>query len=132
MIIRKRGNSYFIDYYYHGRRYRENIGSNRKLAELVLKKREVEIQEGKHLDVKPENGKIKFEVFADEFFRLHSEPNKKPSSIQSDKIIIKTLKSFFGGRYLYNISPQLVEEYKVKRSKDVKPATVNRELACLK
>ncbi|MBU4311794.1 MAG: tyrosine-type recombinase/integrase [Candidatus Omnitrophica bacterium] len=132
MIIRKRGKSYFVDYRYHGRRYREIIGSNRKLAELVLKKRTVEIQEGKHLDVKPEAERIKFEVFADEFFRLHCEPNKKPSSIQSDKSIIKTLKSYFSGRYLYEIGSKLVEEYKLQRRKNVGPATTNREVAALK
>ena len=50
--IRKRGNSYFIDYYYNGRRYREAIGTNYKLAEIVLKKRQTEITEGRFLDKK--------------------------------------------------------------------------------
>ena len=113
------------------RSFFEFVGPDKRLAETVLKKRKVEIAEGRYLDIK-KNEKIKFEDFADEFFRLHSQPNKKPTSIQSDKIIIKNLKSFFAGRYLYNIGPQLVEEYKVERSKEVKPATVNRELACLK
>lgn len=131
MSVYKKGNTYYIDYYFCGRRKRECIGPDKRLAETVLKKRKVELAEGRYLDIK-KNEKIKFEDFADEFFRLHSEPNKKPSSIQSDKVIIKTLKSFFGGRYLYDIGPKLVEEYKAQRSKDVKPATVNRELACLK
>jgi len=129
-VYRKR-NLYYIDYYVNGQRKRACIGPDKRLAETVLKKRKVEIAEGRYLDIK-KNEKIKFEDFADEFFRLHSQPNKKPTSIQSDKIIIKNLKSFFAGRYLYNIGPQFVEEYKVKRSKEVKPATVNRELACLK
>ncbi|MBU4487933.1 MAG: tyrosine-type recombinase/integrase [Candidatus Omnitrophica bacterium] len=129
--INGKGGVYYIDYYYQGRRKRECIGPDKRLAETVLKKREVEIRENRYLNIRKER-KIRFEDFADEFFLLHSEPNKKPSSIQSDKIIIKTLKSFFSGRYLYNIGPELVEEYKAQRSKDVKPATVNRELACLK
>src|SRR3989338_5547161 len=131
MAVYLKGNTYYIDYYVDGRRKRECIGPDKRLAETVLKKRKVEIAEGRYLDIK-KNEKIKFEDFSDEFFRIHSQPNKKPSAVKSDKVILKNLKSFFGGRYLYIIGPQLVEEYKIKRSKDVKPATVNRELACLK
>lgn len=131
MGVYQKGNTYYIDYYVDGRRRRECIGPDKRLAETVLKKRKVEIAEGRYLDIK-KNEKIRFEDFADEFYRLHSQPNKKPSAIQSDRILLKNLKSFFAGRYLYNIGIQLVEEYKIKRSKEVKPATVNRELACLK
>ena len=131
MGVYLKGKNYYIDYYVDGNRKRECIGPDKRLAETVLKKRKVEIAEGRYLDIK-KNQKIKFEDFADEFLRMHSEPNKKPSAVKSDRVITKTLKSFFGGRYLYNISLQLVEEYKIKRSKEVEPATVNRELACLK
>ena len=141
MSIRKRGENYFIDYYYQGRRQREMVGSNRKLAEIVLKKRETEIVEGKHLDIK-KNYKIKFEDFAEEFTRLHVV-FLKPSTQKSNKSILKTLKSYFGGLYLYNIGPKDIEMFKAERIKAVKksnkallktlkPATINRNVALLK
>jgi len=131
MAVYKKDNDFYIDYYVNGRRRREKIGTSRKLAHIVLKKRKVEIAEGRYLDIK-KNAKIKFEDFADEFYRLHSLPNNKLSTSKRKTVLLKNLKSFFGGRYLYAVTPMLVEEYKIKRSEKVKPATVNKELACLK
>jgi len=127
----KKGKNWYIDYYAHGRRRREKVGPHRKLAETVLQKRKVSIAEGKYLDIKKAH-KIRFEHFAEDYFRLHSKLNKKPSAIKTDTSLLKTLKAYFGGRYLYTITPVFVEEYKSKRSASVKPATVNKELACLK
>jgi len=41
---------YWIDYYVSGRRKRERIGPDKRLAETVFRKRKVEIAEGKFLD----------------------------------------------------------------------------------
>jgi hypothetical protein len=40
-VFKKRG-VYWIDYYVNGRRKRERIGPDKRLAEVVLKKRKVE------------------------------------------------------------------------------------------
>ena len=142
MIIRKRGSTYFVDYYYHGRRCRETVGNNRKLAEIVLKKRQIEIVEGRFLD-KKKNERIKFEDFAEEFLSLHSKPNKK--SWQSDVYNLRNITPFFKGRNLYEITTHDIEKYKAERSKKeiilagrpgcvklISPATVNRDLATIK
>src|SRR5580698_10412432 len=71
-IIIKKQDNYYIEYYENGRRKREKIGTSKSLAEMVLKKRLLEIAENKHLDVKKEE-KIKFEDFADEYLELHSK-----------------------------------------------------------
>ncbi|MDP2940555.1 MAG: site-specific integrase, partial [Candidatus Omnitrophota bacterium] len=92
-------------------------------------------------DIK-KNYKIKFEDFADEFTRLHIV-FLKPSTQKSNKSILKTLKSYFGGLYLYNIGPKDIEMFKAERIKAVKksnkallktlkPATINRNVALLK
>ena len=122
---------FYIDYYVNNKRTREKIGSSRKLAEIAFSKRKVELAEGRFLD-KKKNEKIKFEDFAGMFFKLHSMPNKKASSAKRDQIILKHLKLFFRGKYLYTITPVLIEEYKIKRRQKVAPSTVNREVACLK
>jgi hypothetical protein len=48
-VFKKRG-VYWIDYYVQGRRKRERIGPDKRLAETVLKKRQVAIAERKYLD----------------------------------------------------------------------------------
>lgn len=123
--------AWFIDYYQGGKRRRESIGPSKKQAELVLKKRMIEIAEGKFLDVKKEE-KIKFEEFANTFLELHSKLNKKNRVFVRDEGLIKNLSSHFAGKRLSEITPQLIEKYKAARIKQVKPATVNRELACFK
>jgi hypothetical protein len=52
MAVFKKQGVYWIDYYVSGRRKRERIGPNKRLAETVLQKRKVEIAEGKFLDKK--------------------------------------------------------------------------------
>ena len=110
---------------------REKVGSDRHLAELVLKKRQIAVAENKFLDIKKQE-KILFEDFAKTFLKLHSEINKRPRSARRDFFLINRLGTHFYGKYLYEIVPQMIERYKAERIKEVKPATVNRELACLK
>ncbi|HSF29575.1 MAG TPA: hypothetical protein VLK82_03760 [Candidatus Tectomicrobia bacterium] len=50
MAVFKKQGVYWIDYYVNGGRKRERIGPDKKRAELVLKKRKVEIAEGNYLD----------------------------------------------------------------------------------
>jgi len=129
MSVYKKGNTYYIDYYADGKRKRECIGPDKRLAETVLRKRKVEIAEGRHLNIK-KNEKIKFREFADEFLALHSKINKK--SWKSDFYNLKNIAPFFKGKNLYEITVQDVERFKAQRSKGVKPATVNRDLATIK
>jgi len=126
----KNQKNYFIEYYAENRRKREKIGPSKSLAETVLQKLLVEVAENKHLDVK-KNIKIRFEEFSEQFLELYSKPNNK-SWRKSDLHNINTLKGSFGGRYLYEINQQMVEKFKAERMKEVSPARVNRNLACLK
>ena len=130
MGIYKKKNNFYIDYYANGRRVREKIGPSKVLAENVLRKRQVQVAENKHLDVRKEQ-KIRFEDFADEYFELHCKPNHR-SLKKADGVNLKTLKAFFFGKYLYEIDPMLIEKFKTERIKKVAPATVNRSLTCLK
>jgi len=128
-VFLKNGN-WHIDYRLpNGKRRREKIGTSKKLAETVIAKRKVEIAEGKFLDVR-KNKKIRFEAFAEEYLNLHAKPNKK--SWKADYYNLKGLERFFKGKYLYTISEKDIEKFKSERSKEVAPATVNRELATLK
>ncbi|MEW6063243.1 MAG: tyrosine-type recombinase/integrase [Nanoarchaeota archaeon] len=128
MGIYKKGLNYYIDYYLNSRRIREMIGPSKELAKKVLMKRKIEIAEGKFLDIKKTN-KIKFEDFAKQYIE-YSKGNKK--SWQRDVLSIKNLSKLFSGCFLHEITPWLIEKYKLKRKTEVSEATTNRELACLK
>lgn len=127
-IYIKKGN-WFIDYYANGRRRREKVGTSKTLAETVLKKRKVEIAEGKFLDIKREQ-KIKFEEFADEYLEVHCKPNNK-SWYKSDYSNLKNLKKYFAGKCLHEITPKDIEQYRAERLKEVSRSTLNRVLNCL-
>lgn len=131
MGVYKRGNNYYIDYYANGERIREKVGPIKKIADAKLKKREVEVIEGKHLDIRKAS-KVTFNKLANDFLQIHSRVNKKPLSHKRDEGLIKNLMEEFSGKKLSEITPKMIERYKEKRKQIVSPATVNREVACLK
>lgn len=128
--IKANERNYFIEYYAGCIRKRKKIGPSRALAETVLKKREVERAEGKFLDIKKQPN-IKFEDFADEYLQLHSKVNNKGWK-NSDLISIKTLKKYFTGKCLHEITPHMIDVLKQELSKTLKPASVNRKLCTFK
>ncbi len=64
-VFKKQG-VYWIDYYLQGHRKRERIGPDKRLAETVLRKRKVEIAEGKYLE-KPRPITTTFDDLADAY-----------------------------------------------------------------
>lgn len=129
MGVFKKGNNWYIDYYILGRRKREKVGPNKAQARVVLQKRKVQIAERKFLDVQ-RHQKVRFGEMVRLYIKTYSKPNKRSS--WRDKISLGHLKSLFGAKCLHEVTPLDVEKYKVERLKKVAPATVNRELACLK
>ncbi len=131
MKVRQNKNGvYYIDYRILGKRHRRIVGTNKKLAENVLSKIRVAIIEKKYFDIL-ENKKISFEEMSHEYFERHSKVNKR--SWSSDKSGLKRLCLFFKNKLVTEISPQLLEDYKIKRLNDgVAKATINRELALIK
>lgn len=129
MGVYRRRRIWYIDYYVRGRRVRERVGSSKRLADTVLKKKEVEIAENRFLDIRKQ-GKIRFRNGADSYLKTYSEPNKK--SARRDSISIRHLKAHFGNQFLDQLTPEDIEAYKANRKEKVSSATVNREIACLK
>ena len=137
--IYKRGDSWGIDYVTQGGRVREIVAPNKALAEIILKKRMVEVVENKHLDVK-NIAKVKFEDFAQEFIDLHLKPNR-PTWWKSEKHNIDHLVKHFGSCLLHEIRVVDVERFKIEYSKAlvrgvegkiISRASVNKILGCLK
>lgn len=129
MGVYKRGTTWYIDYYAGYKRRREKIGPSKRQAEVVLKKRMVQVAENRFLEVEKYE-KIKFEKMTELYLENYSKPNKKSS--RRDVTSINNLKPFFAGKYLHEITPLDMEKYKRGRQGQVSNATVNREVACLK
>lgn len=128
-VIWKRG-AWWLDYRFNGRRHREKVGPSQDLAETAMQKKRVEIAENRFLDIKKEK-KIRFEEFADQFLEQYCKIHHK-CYMESSGSNIKALKRHLSGKYLHEITPQVIEKYKVERLKEVSSSTVNRGLATLK
>jgi hypothetical protein len=110
----------------------------------VLKKRKVEIAEGRFLD-RQRPITTTFDELANAHLKWISPndeagiPARKRSWRSHDLYAIGQLRSYFGGKRLTAITPALVGQYRdwrrstiSWRKRPVSVATVNRELACLK
>jgi integrase len=131
MGVFKKGKNWYIDYYIKGHRKRKKIGPSKKLAEQVLKDVQTKIAKKEYLGILEEK-KILFEDFSEQYLE-YSKANKSFSTYwRRDRFSVNNLLSAFKGKYLFEITPQMIEKYKASRLEKVEPATVNRELACLK
>jgi site-specific recombinase XerD len=101
------------------------------LAEQVLKDIQIKTAKGEYLGVFEEE-KILFSDFAQRYLAF-SNINKSFSSYKTDLASSKNLLPIFGNKYLFEIIPHMIEEYKTDRiKKDVTPATLNWELSFLR
>ena len=131
MGIFQKGNNWYIDYYVKGRRKRKKIGHSKKLALQALKNVQIKIAKGEYLGIYDDK-KLLFNKYAPQY-SAYSKANKAWSTYnRRDRFSINNLTSFFKGKYLFEITSQMIEKYKAERLEKVSPATVNRELECLK
>lgn len=130
MRIYRRQNMWYIDYSVNGRRVRKSVGPSKKMAELALKNVEVRIAKSEILGI-TEPRKMIFENLCDEYLQF-SKANKTASSFRRDGTSIKNLLTEFNGKLITVITAHDLEQYKNKRRDEVEPATINRELSCIK
>ena len=131
MAVFKKGKYWYIDYYYRGRRKRRKVAPSKKVAGDVLKDVQVKIAKGEYLGIYEEK-KVLFEDFAREYLE-YVKANKSSGMAGNEEGYLKTnLTPTFGGRFLYEITPQDIEKLKANLLVKLEPATVNRYLACLK
>jgi len=131
MAVYKRGDNWYVDFTFHGQRIREMIGPSRKGAEKVIAKRKAEIAENKFLDKRKEPAPIKFYDFAKEYLQW-AKANKKPSSYSRDLSLMRQLNKEFEAKAIQEITTWQIEKFKARRKEEVRPASVNREIALLK
>ena len=157
MAIYKRGNIWYVDvrYRYKGRsgRIRKKIGTRKRETEIAEAQIRAEMAAGtfvppeeRQAEEEAEKPRILlFKEFAEDEYLPWSEAEHSPSHYkQQRRIVLTHLATYFKGLYLHEITTKRIEDYKRqrrgaaikvqtrKKAKKVKPATVNRELACIK
>ena len=126
-----RNGYWYIDYTFHGERTRKRISKSEKVTDLIMKDIEVKIAKEEYLGIKLKE-KILFKDFIRKYLE-YSKANKTFHYYQQEKNMRENrLEPFFNGKCLDEITAQNIEKYKSDRIREVKPATINRNLACLK
>ena len=128
-VIRKRGNSWYLDWRDSRGRHNKSLGKiSDELAKVMLKRKEYELSVG----VGGQSGdRIAFDKYTRDYLAWFE--HQYPSSYSTTEIIvIKSLEPFFGNVLINKISSKDVEVYTRQRNAEgLKPGTVNRKLAVL-
>ena len=131
-VIRKRGKTWYVDYMLDGKRIVKAIGRSKRIAQLALSDIEVKIAE------KRAGFFVSDKKIADYIpqFLSHVRVHVKPSTAKRYVQIIKHLSDFLDiledpPIKLSQVTPPIIEQYKLHRLGFVKPQTVNYELTCL-
>jgi integrase len=141
MSVYRRGEIWWYVFEYQGRKIQESSGFTNKTAALRAEaKRRADLIDRRagftKLKLAP-----KFEEFVEQFLEW-SEQQHRPKTHGLHEWNCQTLKRFFSGQYLDEITNEMVEDFKsarknerrqkTKDARTVKNATVNRALTTLK
>jgi integrase len=135
--------NWYFRYQFRGKRFPCVGGPTKKVAEIALQKKLIEIYEKKH-NIEKDPSTLWFT--AKERFLEWAKANKKPGTFSMYQVCIRNIERIeptFKRMTLDEIESGDVESYKVKRlnsmtagnnklEKKVSPATVNRDIATLK
>ena len=154
MAIYKRGKTYWFEFIFEGRRVRRSAKtSNRRAAEQIEAAYKVKLAKGEvDLDVEKKDVPNFKAAMAEFMVWSESEHNAKPATHRRYKTSSVALLKFFADVAIDKIEVADVERFKrwrtgqtklapakklkknkrAKTDKIIKPATVNRDLACLK
>ena len=150
MAVYRKNETWWIDYYYQGKRCRQKIGTRKKGAEEALNQVKVKIASGEFVPVEarqrekpPGPQPVSFKTFAEkEFLPWSKAQHSIKHYIRLESIIRVHLIPYFEEQNLHEITTKRIEDYKTMRrwsrykrgtkTKPVTEATINRELCCIK
>src|SRR5262245_57829162 len=135
MPVYKRDNKWWFTKTISGKRIRKPLPTARTKAQAEeAERKELEKLHNKKYGIK-KGASMSLVEFAETFYLKWAKENHRSDFARYHIIPIK---DFFGKKTFDEISPLLVEKYKSERKNSMtqrgmkrKPATVNRELACL-
>src|SRR6266516_2477240 len=127
--IYKRGNSWCVGFTMNGRRVRETVGPNKKVAEKVLSLRMTQVLENRYFPPNRQLGRMPFNEFADMYLE-RVVPLMK--SIRTERDRVKRWMRQFAPRPLGQITRAEVETWRREKMSKCRPATINRDLSRLR
>lgn len=141
MAVYRRGKIWWYRFEFGGRRIQESSRcTNKHKAEQLEAKRKTVLIEGL-AGIHRKAPVPRFEEAAQRFLEW-SEHNHRPKTHELHKMNCGTLRRFFGGKWLDQVSVEMVEQFRLTRLREerknahdgstVSPATVNRALATLR
>ncbi|HXN73698.1 MAG TPA: tyrosine-type recombinase/integrase [Candidatus Acidoferrales bacterium] len=140
MAVIRRGKIYWYHFEFQGRRIQESSGFRNKTAALKVEaKRRTDLLE-RRAGFTRSKPSPRFEEFSKQFLEW-SKQQHRPKTHDLHELNCKTLKRFFRGKYLDEITSKMVEDFKSARKQErlkwaterfVTGTTVNRALTTLK
>ena len=127
--IYKRGNSWCVGFTMKGRRYRETVGPNKKVAEKVLSLRMTQVLENRYFPPNRQLGRMPFKDFAQMYLEREGPLLK---SIRTERNRVLAWAREFGNRPLGQITREEIEAWRRERMTTSRPATINRDLSRLR
>src|SRR5438876_1833554 len=127
--IYQRGNSWCVGFTVNGRRVRETVGLNKKVAEKVLSLRMTQVLENRYFPPNRQLGRMPFKDFAQMYLEREGPLLK---SIRTERNRVLAWAREFGSRPLGQITRTEIEAWRRERVSKCRPAAINRESAGLR
>jgi integrase len=141
MAVYRRGRIWWYRFEFGGRRFQESShSSNKHKAQLMEARRKSDLADG-HAGIRHKTAPLRFGEAVQRFLEW-SKGQHRPKTHEAHKMHCATLKGFFDGKWLDQITPETVEAFRLKRLHEerknsidgstVSPTTVNRALESLR
>src|SRR5438094_137939 len=127
--IYRRGNSWCVGFTVEGRRVRETVGPNKKVAEKVLSLRMIQVLENRYFPPNRQLGRMPFKDFAQMYLEREGPLLK---SIRTERNRVLAWAREFGNRPLGQITRTEIEAWRREKMARCRPATINRDLSRLR
>ncbi len=127
--IYRRGHSWCVGFVVNGRRVRETVGPNKRIAERVLSLRMTQVLENRYFPPSRQLGRMPFKDFAQMYLEREGLLLK---SIRTERNRVLAWAREFGSRSLGQITREEIEAWRRERMTTSRPATINRDLSRLR
>src|SRR2546422_1719947 len=124
--IYKRGNSWCVGFTVNGRRVRETVGPNKKIAQKVLSLRMAQVLENRYFPPSRQVGRMPFNEFVQMYLERVVSLMK---SIRTERNRVKRWVKDLGMRPIGQITRAQIESWRREKMSRCKPATINRDLS---
>src|SRR5437870_6354326 len=122
--IYRRGHSWCVGFTVNGRRVRETVGPNKKIAERVLSLRMTQVLENRYFPPNRQLGRMPFKDFAQMYLEREGPLLK---SIRTERNRVLAWAREFGTRPLGQITREEIEAWRREKTMRSRPATIHRD-----